>query len=63
MGGGIRRDDIKNCEAGLGKILGGVSNSPRLTVIGVFGSNEISITTLFATSPAMASGVAWGDDY
>ena len=62
MGGGIRRGDIEDCETGLSKVLGGAGNSPRLTIVGVFSGNKISITTLFATSPAMASGMTWGND-
>ena len=62
MGGGIRRGNVKDSETWLGKVLGRVGNSPRLIIIGVFSCNEISITTSFATSPAMASGMTWGDD-
>ena len=63
MGGGIGRGDVEDCEAGLTEVLGGVGDSPRLTIIGVFGGDEISIVMLLAMSPAMACGVTWGDDH
>ena len=62
IGGGIGRGDVKDGEAGLAEVLGGVGNSPWVTIIGVLGGNEISILVSFSTSPAMASGMSWGDD-
>ena len=62
IGGGIRRGGVEDCETWLGEELGGAGNSPWLMLIGVLGGNEISILVSFSTSPAMASGVTWGDD-
>ena len=62
MGGGIGRGDVKHCEAGLGKILGGTGNYPRVIIIGIFGGDKISIVMLLATSPAMVGGMTWGGD-
>ena len=62
IGGGTGRGGVEDCETGLWEELGGSDNVPRLTVIGVLGGNEISMFMSFATSPAMASGVPWGDD-
>ena len=62
IGGGTGRGDVEDRETGLLEELGGTGNSPRVTIIGVFGGDEISVFMSFATSPAMASGVAWGDD-
>ena len=62
IGGGIGRGDIEDGEAGLAEVLGGAGNLPWVTIIGVLGGNEISILMSFSTSPAMASGMTWGDD-
>ena len=62
IGGGTGRGGVEDCKTWLGKELGGAGNSPWLTIIGVLGGNEISMLVSFSTSPAMASGVTWGDD-
>ena len=62
IGGGTGRGSVEDCEAGLFKELGGAGNSPRLTIIGIFGGDQISMLVSFSTSPAMASGMTWGDD-
>ena len=63
IGGGTGRGGVEDCETWLREELGGAGNLPRLTIIGVFGGNEISMLVSFATSPAMVSGVTWGDDH
>ena len=63
IGGGTGRGSVKDCETRLWEELGGAGNSPRLMIIGIFGGDKISMFVSFATSPAMASGVAWGDDH
>ena len=62
IGGGIGRGDVEDGEAGLAKVLGRSGNSPWVTIIGVLSGNEISIVMSLSTSPAMASGMSWGDD-
>ena len=62
IGGGTGSDGVEDCETWLGEKLGGAGNLPWLMIIGVLGGNKISMFISFATSPAMASGVAWGDD-
>ena len=62
IGKGIGRGGVEDCETWLWEELGGAGNSPRLTIIGVFSGDEISMFVSFATSPAMASGMTWGDD-
>ena len=62
IGGGTGRGGAEDCETGLWEELGGAGNSPRLTVIGVLGGDKISVFVSFSTSPAMASGMPWGDD-
>ena len=60
--GGTGRGGVEDRETGLWEELGGAGNSPRLTVIGVLSGDKISMFVSFATSPAMAGGMAGGDD-
>ena len=62
IGGGTGRGGVEDRETGLCEELGGAGNSPRLMIIGILGGDEISMLVSFSTSPAMASGVSWGDD-
>ena len=62
MGGGTGRGGVEDCETWLREELGGAGNPPRLIIIGVFSGDKISMFISLATSPAMASGMAWGDD-
>ena len=62
IGGGTGRGDVEDGETGLAEVLGRAGNSPWVTIIGVLGGNEISMLVSFSTSPAMASGMSWGDD-
>ena len=62
MGGWTGRGNVKDGEAGLSEDLGGLGNSPRLMIIGVLSGDKISMLIAFSMSPAMASGMAWGDD-
>ena len=62
IGGGTGSGGVKDCKAWLWEELGGAGNSPRLMIIGVFGGDKISMFVSFTASPAMASGVAWGDN-
>ena len=62
IGGGIGRGGVEDRETWLREELGGAGNSPGLMIIGVLSGNEIPMFVSFAASPAMASGVAWGDD-
>ena len=62
MGGGTGRGNIKDCEARLFEVLGGVGNSPWVMIIGVLGGDKISIVVSLTTSPAMTHGMAWGDN-
>ena len=43
--------------------MGGIGNSPRVIISGVFGGDKISITVSFAISLAMVSGMTWGDNH
>ena len=42
--------------------MGRVGNSPRVIVSGVFGGNKISFAMSLSVSPAMVSGISWGDN-
>jgi len=46
----------------LGKITHGAGNSPREIVRGVLTGDDVSITMLLSSCPAMTSGMSWGDD-
>ena len=62
MGGGTGSGGVEDREAGLWEKLGGAGNLPWLTIIGVFGGDEISMLMSLSTSPTMARGMTWGDD-
>ena len=62
IGEGTGSGGVEDCEARLWEKLGGAGNSPWLIIIGIFGGDEISMFVSLSTSPAMASGMAWGDD-
>ena len=62
IGGGTGSGDVEDCEAGLWEELGMAGNSPWLMIIGILGGDKISMLVSFSTSPAMAGGMAWGDD-
>jgi len=62
IGGGTSSGGVKNCKTGLGEVTGGAGNSPRVTIRGVLTGDDISITMLCSSGPAMASGMSWGDD-
>jgi len=62
VSGGTGSGGVDDCEARLGEVAGGVGNSPRVIVRGVFIGDDVSIAMLLSSCPTMSSGMSRGDD-
>ena len=59
IGVGAKSREVVDCEVGVGEVGGGTGNSPRVIIRGVLTGDDVSISVLLSSGPAVAGWVTW----